>query len=232
MRLNAEIDTSRLVARVLSEQKRLVYNTVAALNKTALYIQAAIREDMTKELVLRRTAGKDRKWILDRIKVRFASVKKGLLSAEIYIDQKPRLLLAQLELGGERTPVKGKSVAVPVTEEAREGGAIGGGVKKELTFKDLALRRVSVEAHKQQDTMQFKGQHRTFLLKSTARHPMGGVFMRVGPGKDDVRMIYSFKKAFQLKQLVHIIRDAKRLFPDKFKVELSIAYAGARASTP
>jgi hypothetical protein len=225
-RINAVIDTSQLELALAREQKRLAYNVVAALNKTAVGIQAKIRADMERVFVLRRAAGKDRKWLLDRIKVKFASVKKGLLYAEIYIDQKPRLLLAQLELGGERAPVKGKSVAVPVTEEAREGGAISGAVKQELTFKELALRRVKVTPNKQPDLMQFKGKHRTFLLKSTAKHPLGGVFMRTGPGKDNIEMVYSFKKAFQLKQMMHLFRIAREEFHAKFAVELAIQYAG------
>lgn len=226
-RLDVSIDTSLLEARLFKEQKRLVYNVVAALNKTALGIQSTIRKDMEREFVLRRTAGKDRKWLLDRIKLQFASVKKGLIYAEIYIDQKPRLLLAQLEQGGERQPVVGKSVAVPVQETAREGGTIAGGVSPDLTFKALKLRGVKVQPNKQDDTMQWKGQHHTFLLKHTAQAPMGGVFMRTGPGKKDIVMIYSFKKAFQLKPMMHLVEIAKRDFKEKFAVEMAIAYAGA-----
>jgi hypothetical protein len=225
-RINAVIDTSQLELTIAREQKRLAYNVVAALNKTALHIQAKIRADMEKVFVLRRTAGKDRKWLLDRVKVKFASVKKGLLYAEIYLDQKPRLLLAQLEQGGQREPVVGKSIAVPVAETAREGGSIAGGVQPALTFKQLRLRSVKVKPGKQPDAVQFKGLHRTFLLKHTARAPMGGVFVRTGPGKGDIEMIYSFKKAFQLKQLMHLVRISQQEFHAKFAVEMTIAYAG------
>ncbi len=231
-RMNCDFNVDRLVTRTFAEEKRLVYNTVQAINKTALYIQAKIRADMERVFVLRRSSGKDRKWILDRIKVKFASVKKGDLFAEIYIDQKPRLLLATMELGGLREPVTGKAVAVPVAEEAREGGTIGGAVKPELTFKGLRFHSVDVTPDTRPDAQQFKGEHRTFILKSTAAHPMGGVFERIGPGPDDIRMIYSFKQAFQLKQLMHVVETAKREFAEKFQVELSIAYAGAPPPTP
>lgn len=225
-RLDISIRPELLIARTLREQKRLAYNVVQALNKTAVSIQATIRADMEKVFTLRRSTSRDRKWILERIKVKFASVRRGDLFAEIYIDTKPRLLLAGLELGGVRDPVTGKNVAVPVAEEARVGDSIGGAVKEELTFKALALHRVKVKPNKQSDTIQFKGANRTFLLKHTAKHPLGGVFIRTGPGKDDIEMIYSFKQAFQLKKLLHLVEIAKRDFASKFAVELSIAYAG------
>lgn len=225
MRILVDFDPSRLVAKTLREQKRLVYNTVEAINKTALAAQAAIRKDMEQEFVLRRTTKRDRRWLLERVKLKFASVKKGDLYAELYLDQKPRLLLARFETGGQREPFTGGNIAVPVTETAREGGAITGGVKEELTFADLKLKPVDVEPDTRPDTVQFKGLQRTFLLKSTAKHPLGGVFQRVGPGKDDIRMIYSFHRAFQLKKLLNVFEDAKRVFEDKFRVELSIAYA-------
>lgn len=225
MQVNVEIDTSLLQAKVLKEQKRLVYNTVEAINQTAKAVQAQVREDMARDFHLRSANKKGRKWLLDRIKIKFAGVKKGLLYAEIYVDQKPRLLLGQFEEGGMREPFKGKNIAVPITATAREGGGKGGEVRQELTFKALGLKPVSVTPRLKADRVQFKGKERTFILKSTAKHPMGGVFQRTGPGRDDIRMVYSFQKAFQLRRLLRLVQRAKQIYQDKFQVELAIAYA-------
>lgn len=225
MQLNVQFDSKYLEARTLKEQKRLAYNTAQALNNAAKSIQADVRAEMAKDFHLRNASKSGKQWLLQRIKVKFASVRKGVMAAEVYVDQKPRLLLGQFETGGERLPFVGKNIAVPNPEQARAGGSVEGSVLPALTFAKLGLKPVDVTPHKQGDSIQFKGSQRTFLLKSTAKNPMGGVYQRVGPGKDDIRLVYSFHRAFQLHRLLHLVQTAKANFQEKFRIELSIAYA-------
>lgn len=232
MRLNADIDARFLKARTLKEQKRLAYNVAQALNEAAKSIQAQIRADMAQDFTLRSTTKKNKKWLLERVKIKFASVKRGLMAAEIYLDSKPRLLLGKYERGGTREPFVGKHVAIPNPEVAREGGSEAGQIKQELTFKDLRLKPVRVTPKTRPDDIQFKGLQRTFLLKSTAKNPLGGVYQRVGPGKDDIRLVWSFKRAFALKRMLHIVETARKLFPGKFRVELVLAYAKGKVGLP
>lgn len=227
MRIDVKLDEALLRAGTERECKQLAYNVAAALNKTALATQVAIREQMQKDFTLRKTNKRDRSFLLEQIKVNFASARQAKPYAEVYVADKPRLLLALFETGGQRAPFVGKDVAVPVDEVARAGGTRAGAMKQELTFKELRLHGVRVTPMKQQDDMQFKGAQRTFLLKSTAQHPEGGIFQRIGPGKDDIRMVYSFHKAFVLRRLLHLFETAEREMREKFATELHIAYAGA-----
>lgn len=248
MKIDVKIDTDKLVARTLKEQKRLVYAVTEAINKAGVAAQEKIRADMSNDFHLRTANKKGRKWLLDRIKFKFASVRAGRIFAEIFVDQKPRLLLGKFEKGGKREPFVGKNVAVPNPEQARQGGSIGGEVKGELTFKALGLKKVPNRSGREtldaghrsglnrtqyrklrntlgKDQYQIKGRERTFLLRSTAKSPLGGVYQRIGPGRDDIRLVYSFKRAFMLKRVLHLVRTAKEVFEDKFRVELAIAFA-------
>lgn len=238
MKIDAQIETGKVEEMTLRMQKRLVYNTVQALNKTALAAQAAIRADMEKNFFLRSTPKHNKQWLLQRIKVNFAGVKKGQLFAEVFIDSKDRLLLTKFETGDTREPFVGKNVARPFSATAREGGTEQGAVKQELTFAALKFKPVEVTPggkrrpskgrpyHPQYDTVQFKGLQRTFILKHTEKAFLGGVYQRIGPGKDDVRLVYSFAQAYQLKRLLHFFAQAEKTFRDKFKVEYAITSAG------
>lgn len=225
MRIDVKIDGRNLATRTLREDKRLVYATTEAINKAGVAAQEAIRAEMAKDFTLRSNSKGGKSWLLQRIKFKFASVKKGLIYAEIYVDKKPRLLLAGYEKGDMREPFVGKNVAVPNPEEARQGGSVQGSVKKELTFRALGLKPKTVTPQKMKDTVQFMGRERTFLLKSTTKNPLGGLYQRVGPGKDDIRLVYSFKRAFHLKKMLGLVKTATRVFEDKFPVEFSIAMA-------
>ena len=233
MKINAVFDTSRLDARLLKDQKRLVYNTVEALNKTALAAQAGIRADIEKNFNLRSGTKQQKDFLLKQIKVKFASVKKGVLAAEIYVATKPRLLLALFEKGGERAAFVGKNVAQPISVNVRVGGTEKGVVKEDLTFKQLKFKRVKVRAITRPDTVQFKGAHRTFIIKSSDANPGGGVYQRVGPGtgrhkgkgQDDLRILYKFARPFNVKRLLTLVATANAMMADKFRVEYAIASA-------
>jgi len=114
MQINVQFDTSGWDLKVAREQKRLAYNVAEALNKTALTAQANVRAHMTQVFHLRAVAGQGRSWLLDRVKLAFASASKNLAFAELYVDQsKKRLLLAGYEDGALRTGFVGQNVAIP-----------------------------------------------------------------------------------------------------------------------
>lgn len=224
MQINVSIDPSQLQAKTLREQKRLAFNTAEALNNTAKDAQDAIRRHMQEVFKLRATPKKDRNWLLQRIKINFASVKQGRIVAEVYVDQKARLLLGGFETGEERTPFAGQNVAVPNPAVARDGN-IDNPVDPSLTFRNLKLKPVKVQPNRFGDTVQFKGQQRTFILKHTASNPFGGVYQRVGPGKDDIRLVYSFRRPFHLKSVLDFVKIATAVMQDKFAVEFAISNA-------
>jgi hypothetical protein len=226
MRINIDIDTAGLVAKTAREERRLAYNTAEALNNTAKAAQAAIRTHMLQVFKTRADTKRDRKWLLEQIKVLFSSVKKGIMYAEVYVNPKPKnFLLAKFEGGDERTPFVGTNLGVPNPAQARVGGAFAGALKPGIAFNKLGLKKVFVVPRRFGDRTQFKGKDRTFLLKHTSQNPLGGVYQRVGPGKDDIRLIYSFRRAFKLHQLLQLVKTATTTMQDKFKVEWVIANA-------
>jgi hypothetical protein len=250
MDIKLTIDTSTLDKFVGMAPERLAYACANAINATALRIQTDIREHTarsftlrpkTREFVLRQAA---------ILKPR-ASVRDGRPFAEISVGQRPGLLLPQYETGGARKPMVGKHAAVPIIGGARPTWessvtpeltfkrmgfiqrqsrakvgrfvSIIGGRKARRTKSvwgraDTAFR-LHVTAAGQR---QWKGQHRTFILTSTVKAPLGGVYQRIGPGRDDVRMIYSFVAEQQLRDVLDFLKIARSVGQGYFRQEMEV----------
>lgn len=230
MRIDIQIDAEKLKAKTLREQKRLAFSVAQALNDTAKEVQAEIQGRVKQLFRIRK--GKDgssssefsretgdqpsrseRSFIVRSIKIfAFANVKRGRIFAELGIQNRPRLLLSTFEKGGTREPFVGKNVAVP-TEEGARGGSLDNSVAPELTFKRLGFKPHTTTSGKRQ----IKGKQRTFILSSTAAHPDGGVYQRIGPKKEDVRMIYSFRRAFRLRAVLRFVKTAEAVYIKRFR---------------
>lgn len=226
MNINVTMDLGGLNARTEREARRLAYNSAEALNNTAKSFQARIRARISTEFHLRDDPTKTRRFLLQQIVIKpFASPKKGIMYVEIGIAQKARLLLAAYETGELREGFIGANSADPNPAIARQGGSFAGAIKPEVRFKNLRLKPFTVHALTRPDTVQYKGKDRTFQLGSTAMNPAGGVYQRVGPGKDDIRLVYSFKTAFKLKAILQFLATAEITMKDQFGVEWVIANA-------
>lgn len=226
MQINVDMDLRGLNARTDREAKRLAYNTVEALNNTAKAFQAKIRQHIEQTFHLRDDPTKTRRFLLQQIVIKpFASPKKGIMYVEISVAQKARLLLAAYETGELREGFVGKHAAIPNPATAREGGSFAGAIVPELRFKNLRLKPFTVHAITHPDTIQYKGADRTFQLGSTAKNPAGGIYQRVGPTRDDIRVVYSFKTAEKLKKILDFLSTAELTMKDQYGVEWVIANA-------
>jgi hypothetical protein len=234
MKINIEIDSELLKARTDRQVKNLAYSTAQAVNDTALQVQYRIQGDVQERFHLRKKQGAkswegatspyqdetgdapargERSWLVRQVKMfAWANVRRGRLYAEVGVAQRPRLLLAGFETGMMREPFKGKHVAVPVSATARDG-SIDRPVDPALTFRKLAFRVRWTKSGKRQ----IKGKMRTFILGATATHPMGGVYMRVGPGREDIRMAYSFKRAWRLRKVLQFVARGKQVYEKSFR---------------
>lgn len=114
MKIDFDMDSKELQERFELSEKNLAYATVNAINKTAMQVQAQAKDNLRRKFVLRSD------FLLSQAAIikPFASVKKGVLSAEVAVGQKPRLLLADFEAGAQRVPFVGSRVAVPITGSA------------------------------------------------------------------------------------------------------------------
>jgi len=233
MQINVHFDTSVLDKTAARYEKNLAYSVAQSINAAALEAQKRIRRHLRDVFHIRRGEFIDR-----TIKVfAFASVGKDRVYAEIGVDNKPRLLiLSMFETGGNRLPFKGKAQAVPVTGQiARPSSASN--VNPAYTFQALNFHRGPITArgrhvlaarrargiNKRKLSGQYyvwQGANRTFILQATRRAPFGGVFQRVGPGRDDIRMIYSFRRTVPLRKALAFIETSReayeRVFADTF----------------
>jgi hypothetical protein len=188
----------------------------------------------------------------------FASAPAHRFSARIEVSEKPRFLLGGFERGGPRPVAKGKSAAVPliggaarptfgvpvvpqftfkelrfVTGRRGKGRMVSDFVgskfksrRKASTFKtgDVLFKQRRTGSGK----VQWKGAQRTFILKSTGKLPGGGVFQRVGPGRDDIRLIYSFVQHERLEHRLGFekvaLREALAAFPKFLRAEIDSAF--------
>ena len=229
MQISLKVDTSLLDKNAKRYVKNLAFSTAQALNDAALEGQKRIRANMRERFHVRQAQ------ILDRsIKIfAFAKAQANRPYAEIGVDNKPRLLLSIFEDGGARLPFIGKNVAVPVTGQAARPSEADS-VRADLTFRALNFQKSAITSQgrrilsgrklagirKRKLSGQYliwQGDKRTFILPQTRRAPLGGVFQRVGPGKDDIRLIYSFRSNVRLRAALDFVSTTERSFNDVFQ---------------
>jgi len=240
MDLQVEIRATAVLAFLRNAEKRIPYVIANSLNATARSIQREQRAGARGRLRVRKET-----FIMRQISVisrgDFADPRLHKYAVRLHVGQKERLLLSELEKGGTRKPFGGgRRVGVPLT-----GGparpSFGLPVQPGFTIKSLRL--VKIQAGQVQKTkkgrskrkrrdvqfaahttatgkIQIKGARRTFVLKSTARAPQGGIYQRVGPGRDDIRLVYSLVQSPALKALLEWVRTAERTASVQFRLEL------------
>lgn len=231
MKIDIKVDTSLLDKNAKRYAKNLAFSTAQALNDAAKEAQKRIRDGMRTRFHIRKPQFMDRS-----IKIfAFANARANRPYAEIGVDNKPRLLLSIFEEGGARLPFVGRNVAVPITGQAARPSA-GDSVRPDLYFQALNFRKSRTTATKAGkavlaarraagnrkrklggEYLIWRGAARTFILPQSRRAPLGGVFQRVGPGKDDIRLIYSFKANVRLKAALDFVSTSQQAFSDVFQ---------------
>ena len=211
MRINAQVDISQLTATTYKAQKHLAYSVVQGINATAKQIQAEERTNLTKKFKVRTAATKT---FLERqaaITKPFASVKNGLLYAEIAVGQRPKLLLSGFEDGDKREPFKGSVIAQPVVgNSARKN--FSDPVSSQFTFRAMALKAKTVRGEKK-----FVGRPGAglFTVKDV------GVFRRFG---SDVELLYHYARNQKLPKKLGWRQSAQRLANQWLNENITRAY--------
>lgn len=177
MKIDVKFDTSALRELTPRVQKNLLYSTVQGINDTAKQVQAAERQELAKQLVLR-TPNTARFLTNNVAKITFASVKQGRVFGEVAINSKSKnLLLSALAVGGvRREPVRGSVIAQPITGAAARPSK-SSAVSKPLTFVSMKLKKVGDG---------YKGKSGTFTIAGD------GVYKRLN--KDEIEKIYDFRR--------------------------------------
>lgn len=232
MQIGIKIDTSILDKNAKRYTKNLAYSAAQALNDAAKEGQRRVRADLRERFHIRDAVFMDR-----TIKIMaFANVGASRPFAEIGVDNtKKNLILSLFEDGGARLPFVGRNVAIPVTGQAARP-SVSDTVRPDLTFQAMAFRRSKTTStsagravlkarrsagNKKRrlggEYLIWRGENRTFILPSTRRAPLGGVFQRTGPGKDDIRLIYSFKANVRLRAALGFVDATTQAFNDTFR---------------
>jgi hypothetical protein len=228
MKIDVKIDTANLKLKTAREQKRLAYGTANALNAATKEIQADERANLDRTFKIRQAG-----FMYRLIKITtFASPSRGTPYTELAVDtSKARVLLSTFEQGGEKDPVKGKNVAVPITGSAARP-SFSNPVAEQYRFSKLgfhrqnltkagqtanaARKRFGVRGRLTKDYYIWAGAERTFILPKASNAPYGGVFQRVGPGPDDIRLIYAFQPHPKLKRVLRFVETAQKKFAEAF----------------
>jgi hypothetical protein len=245
MELLVSVDSAEVLRGLGMAPARVKYAVVNALNKTIRLGQERVRARARGgRFILRKPD-----FVLRQVAVirgrnggsGFASVRDERFEARMAVGEKPRLLLSSFEEGGERRPFKGKNVAVPLPGgPARPSERAS--VPEAFTFKALRFTKGprvaggSPRARRQRGApARWRGAQRTFILTRTRNAPHGGVFQRVGPGRSDVRMVYSFSAGVRIPRTLGFVDTARRAsaaFQPALVAEIasSIKFAFGRSS--
>ncbi len=249
MRIDVQFDSSRLQQRFGLAERDLPLVAIKAINETMLRIQEAEIENVRSKFVVRKPAflfGTPARpgGAAARISP-FASIGQGRPYAEISVSASTmsgnrRLLLGEFEAGGERRPFTpgAKAVAIPLQGRPARP-SFRAGVPYAYSFAGLRFRgyvgshrltrkqatligefgRVHLPEH-ESNSIQWKGRNRTFILTRTRNAPEGGVFERIGKGRDAIRMIYAFRSGIRIDRRLGFIAIARRVADEWFPDEL------------
>lgn len=199
IKVNVQVDTSKLLLRLEKGQKRLAYAVANALNATAKDIQAAERDRVRNEFEVRTD------FIVRQAAIirPFASARQGRPYVEISVGKKPRLHLGTFEAGGNRPPAVGQRVAVPLTGEAARP-SFGQSVLPEFRISKLFGRGKGSRRSKQ-------GKEHTYIV------PGVGVFQR---HEETTQLIYVFERKVTLRPRLRFFSTAARVASARFRTHL------------
>jgi hypothetical protein len=215
--------------------KRMAFAISNAIRTSLLGAQAEVRKHVEQQFIVRRAAFVMREAAV----IRGAGGGSGFpstmrLEGRFQTGEKERFLLGGFETGELRRPFTpgAKHVAVP-TRGGPARPTPASKIPQRFQFSDLALRakttkatststrrRKSLELKKHITSggkTQYKGASRTFLLTHAKKAPFGGVYQRVGAGRDDIRLVYSFQTPRNLPAVLKYDETARRYVEATFE---------------
>lgn len=236
--INVDIEPAQLLRRFDRYEKRLAYSVVNAIRKTLLHAQRELQPHVRGKFVIRKPKlffGTPERpgGLAGKIEV-FPSVRQSRPYGEIAVGTKLStskggpVLFPLFESGGERKPVTpgATHVAAPLLGRPARP-SIAAGVPPAFTIAGLKFRafrggKLQKRSNKTNDTVfgefgrlrldrtteravQWKGLQRTYIVSGA------GIFQRIGPDREDTRMIYKFLKPFALDDRLDFVATVTRV---------------------
>lgn len=173
------------------EQRQIPFARALALNRTGDDGQAAVRKHLGQVFTLRR-----RDFIERTIKIENRD-RATKTSPFVIVGIDPtRDVLAKFEIGGQKTPISGKALAVPINARRNKSDIVA----KPNRIKGLNLRRVG---------NQIIGDKGTFIAGGAILQRVGKRSRTVGPvqwGQDpNVKVLYAFEDSVPIQPALHFV---------------------------
>jgi hypothetical protein len=180
--IKVDVDIEGVVKLTAAVIRQLPYAANNAITRTAKEAVEAGRQEIARDLQLRK------KFIPSRIKILQYS-KVNNLTAIIGLDTRAQgapIILGFLEEGGTKEPTKGSEIAIPLTGEVPRP-SFPDPVAPAFRYGNLRFQNR-------------RGRKKTFIV------PDVGIFQRIAPGNspDSTVLIYSFKPSAKLPQKTHL----------------------------
>lgn len=234
MQINLKIDTDRFDKSARNYARNLAFSTAQAINDTAIDAQKAIREHMVRTFHIR--SASTRNFLFRSVKIfEFANVRASRPYALIGVDNKSRLLLSLFEEGGDRTAFVGRRVAVPHTGQGGARSTLDSKINRNLLISSLNMqkkpapggpitsndpRNVRRRKGRRSSFTYWQGSNNTFILERSRGVPYGGIFQQDGKGKDNIRLLYSFRPSVRVRAVLDFVRTVGSTFDDRFQLHL------------
>lgn len=186
--ITVQVDTAPITAALNSiHEDQVPFAASLALNNTAKGAQAAIREGIQQRFTIRRD------WVLEQIKIPKFSTKRDDPMSVMITTTQPGDFLDKFEAGGTKKPRLGVNVAVPIMARPSRGQIVPDNLRpKRLNLHEQGHRIV--------------GDQRTFLIE--LRNGKRGIFQRVGPGRDGIRLLYWLTPSVPIPASLRMVRTA------------------------
>lgn len=206
---------------------QLPFATSLALNRTAKVVQEALRAHLSEAFMIRRS------WVLQGITIpKFSDKHDSPMMVRIELDPS-RAFLAKFEAGGVKRGSPVMPIAIPSTALRPNFGYVP---PLALYPKNLRLdtrRGITGRLGKHEHitargVTQLKGKDRTFVLDQTMFGvAVSGVYQRFGPGKHDVRLLWSYKEHIPIPARLHFVATALATVQDQWPQQYEAAFLQA-----
>lgn len=189
-----KIDISQALKVFATILKKVSYATNNALTRTAKECIPAAQAELTADFTIRK------RFLLTRIKIlQYSKISNLTVIVGVNANvQGSPLLLGFFEDGGQKLPLHGDSIAVPITgSPARQN--FNSSIRNALKYTNLQITNN-------------KGKARTYVV------PGVGIFERVkkGDAPDATVLIYKFEQSAPLPHRTHLIETMLSVFNARF----------------
>lgn len=220
---------SQWLAGLFREQ--IPFATSLALNQTAKDVQAAERAHLTDAFTIRRP------WVTQGVTIpKFSDKHDAVMSVTVQVDP-TRSFLGKFEAGGAKYGSPDEPIAIP---SVNVRPALVDLPPLSLYPKNLRLQPrhgvtgiLAAQRHvTKRGVVQLQGKQRTFVLDAATMFGVrvSGVYQRTGPGKHDIRLLWTYKPRIPIPARLAFVPTAERTIIESWGPRFEAAFRRAVAT--